>query len=291
MRNLIDLALSSSRSEPPRIVFCSSASVAISERCTPYVMCAYSRLHADIPDTPAIREIGVPPAAACGSGYSESKWVAERLLEVAAERTPLRPITIRIGQLSGTSSGYWKSIEWFPSLVRSSMFLKCFPSIDKVRSVVARSSHLITYKRSQSISLLPVDDAARAICEMRDSSTPILHLSHPHSTPWCTIRDAVASALELQTVPYNVWFGLLKKSGERMQQVEDAQENPGLKLLEFFRKANVNVDSAEAMGIPRLDMTTALTVSPYLREVEPLKEESIQVWVKHWRESGLLQSQ
>lgn len=124
---------------------------------------------------------------------------------------------------------------------------------------------------------------------MRNSTTPLLHLSHPHSTPWCTIRDAVASALELQTVPYNVWFGLLKKSGDRLQQVEAAQENPGLKLLEFFRQANVNVESAEAMGIPKLDMTVALTVSPYLREMGELEKASMQVWVKHWRESGLLQ--
>lgn len=83
-------------------------------------------------DTPAIPEIVVDPTAAIGNGYTESKWVAERLLEVVAQQTALRPITIRIGQLSGTSSGYWKPTEWFPSLVRSSVFLKCFPSIDKV---------------------------------------------------------------------------------------------------------------------------------------------------------------
>lgn len=74
-------------------------------------------------------------ACAVGSGYSESKWVCEQLLATAAERTPLKPIVVRIGQMTGSSTnGYWNPKEWAPTLFRSSASIGYLPSVAGVRN-------------------------------------------------------------------------------------------------------------------------------------------------------------
>lgn len=69
---------------------------------------------------------------AVGTGYSESKWVAERILDAAAERTALQPAVVRFGQVCGDGNGTWNETEWFPSLVKSALTLGCLPSLDGV---------------------------------------------------------------------------------------------------------------------------------------------------------------
>lgn len=90
--------------------------------------------HSDIDRSRPIQEGPVEPAVAVGAGYGESKWVAERLLEVASNQTSTPTVSVRIGQLSGSEgNGAWNYNDWFPSLVKSSVYLKCMPSTDKVR--------------------------------------------------------------------------------------------------------------------------------------------------------------
>lgn len=73
---------------------------------------------------------------AVGSGYGESKWVSERLLEIVASETSLDPIVVRVGQISGGPNGFWNENEWFPSMVRSSITMKVFPEGHQVSSPV-----------------------------------------------------------------------------------------------------------------------------------------------------------
>jgi thioester reductase-like protein len=80
------------------------------------------------------KESPIGPEVAVGSGYSESKWVSERLLEIAAAETPLQPTIIRVGQICGGPNGFWNDKEWVPSLIRSSIHLKCLPSSEQVNS-------------------------------------------------------------------------------------------------------------------------------------------------------------
>ena len=80
-----------------------------------------------------IEEKAVDATSAVGMGYSESKWVAERLLELAASKTTLRTVAVRVGQISGTSAGAWQRAEWFPSMIKSSVYLGCIPAAERVR--------------------------------------------------------------------------------------------------------------------------------------------------------------
>jgi thioester reductase-like protein len=88
--------------------------------------------HQNLRETAAFPERFVEPDLSVGVGYSESKWVAERMLELAALKTPLRPIVVRMTQVAGGINGYWKPDEWLPSIVESAMLVKCLPTLETV---------------------------------------------------------------------------------------------------------------------------------------------------------------
>jgi thioester reductase-like protein len=67
-----------------------------------------------------------------GGGYTESKWVSEAILARAAQQTALRPIIVRLGQLTGDANGSWNEREWFPSMVKSAFTVKCLPNLNAV---------------------------------------------------------------------------------------------------------------------------------------------------------------
>jgi thioester reductase-like protein len=77
-------------------------------------------------------ETFVEPELSLSAGYSQSKWVAERIFELAASETPLRSVVVRTTLIAGGSNGYWKADEWMPSIVESAMFIKCLPAMESV---------------------------------------------------------------------------------------------------------------------------------------------------------------
>jgi thioester reductase-like protein len=62
------------------------------------------------------------PTIAIGQGYSESKWVAERLLDAAGKHSGVSSAILRIGQIAGpvegarARRGIWNRQEWVPSV-------------------------------------------------------------------------------------------------------------------------------------------------------------------------------
>ena len=77
-------------------------------------------------------EVPVDASSAIGSGYPESKWIAEHVLRKSSERTGLPTVTVRLGQVTGNKVGYWNEREWFPALVKSALFTHCLPDIEGV---------------------------------------------------------------------------------------------------------------------------------------------------------------
>lgn len=85
---------------------------------------------------PPIPETQVDPSSAVWTGYSEAKWVAERILSNARESVDLPAVIVRLGQVCGDRKGYWKENEWFPPIVKSSLSLGCLPDMDEVSDTV-----------------------------------------------------------------------------------------------------------------------------------------------------------
>ncbi|KAF8585449.1 hypothetical protein K439DRAFT_1561338 [Ramaria rubella] len=100
VRNMIDLALKSLHASPPHVMFTSSI--------------GNVKSWADIP--PVAKSPVIDLSLINTSGYSESKWVSERILRTAGQSTPLHPVIVHVGQLSGGVNGNWNMREWFPAL-------------------------------------------------------------------------------------------------------------------------------------------------------------------------------
>ncbi|KAH8099950.1 acetyl-CoA synthetase-like protein [Cristinia sonorae] len=270
-RNLIDLALSSPYSSPAKLLLTSSIGV--------------TQFH---PEAGPVYEAPVPPESALSNGYTQSKWVIEYLFQVAQEYTRLRPVAVRVGQIAGGSSGAWNKTEWFPALLKSSQYLGCLPTMDRL------------------ISWIPADSMASAILDMRNSPYPILHLTHPRPVSWNTIITPISRALSLPLVPYGDWFEALRASQARTElstdEVELMQRNPALMLLDFYANAKAGKlstsvgdepnTSGEAMGLRTLDVSLAVEVALSLQEsqLDELGEKDAEKWIEYWKGIGFLTS-
>jgi hypothetical protein len=133
VRNLINFALESKLPRPPRFIFVSTVAVVTRESDS-----TSARRISDVLITSNSYKNPWPyPRRASGpgvrdlNGYSQSKWVSERILEVAAEQTSLRPVIVRVGQVSGGVNGCWNPLEWIPGIVQSAALTKSLPSLER----------------------------------------------------------------------------------------------------------------------------------------------------------------
>ena len=212
------------------------------------------------------------PESATVSGYSQSKWVSERILEIAAAQTPLRPVITRVGQVSGGVNGCWNPLEWIPGIVQSAALTRSLPSLGKV------------------ISLLPLQTSAQALVQVlgAKSATPTLylHLVNPTPSQWDGTFGYIAKKLDVPLVAYHQWFSKLK---EASTTVKNTQENSALRLLEFYGTL-IQESRPEVGGQPSCSAEVARGVCPVLNgeELRDLKVEEIQRWLDYWKSLDLL---
>ncbi|KAF8530083.1 putative polyketide synthase [Hysterangium stoloniferum] len=254
VRVLVDLALASSRPEPPRLLLLSSIGI------------FYNRKGTD----PAPEEPIFDGKRIIGTGYSESKWIAERILLKAGEKTPLRPIIVRAGQICGGNNGAWNTTEWFPALVKSAIYLGSLPEDDG------------------NISWTPLHTAAKALIEMLHTDRQVLHLSHPRPIAWSKIANFLSDTLQLSLKPYEEWLRTLEASASAaVCGSEDS--NPALRLLYYFKALEVGTnDAKEALGLPKLSVTEAIKASSALRDADQLTTMDAAYWVNNWENVGFL---
>ncbi|KAA1471161.1 acetyl-CoA synthetase-like protein [Dentipellis sp. KUC8613] len=254
VRHIIDLALSSPHPTLPHILFTSSISVV-----------------RNLPSDYLAPEHPLPNAiVALGNGYSESKWVAEQILERAARETGLPVTIVRVGQLSGDSThGHWNVKEWVPALVRGGQILGSLPM------------------RNERVTWLPIDVAATALLDMLHSTEPILHLVHPQPTHWESIFRRVSTRLGgLPLIRYGEWVERLRDAASKDiyatdGESDDARPNPAAVLMEFFERGEYGED------VP-LATEKAVKVSKTLREAKPIDDEDVDRFMEHWKKLGFL---
>ena len=75
----------------------------------------------------SVPEKRVEPSSATGTGYTESKWIVEEILHKFSVLAGLPTTIVRLGQVCGDKLGHWNEKEWFPALVKSSLFTHCLP--------------------------------------------------------------------------------------------------------------------------------------------------------------------
>ncbi|KAH0586648.1 hypothetical protein H2248_007864 [Termitomyces sp. 'cryptogamus'] len=218
--------------------------------------------------------------SAAGLGYSESKWVAEHILELAASAARLKVTIIRAGQLSGADNGCWKVTEWFPTLVRSSRLIGCLPSID------------------ERVSWVPVSAAARIISDVLQTDKPLryFHLVHPYRVHLMNLLSPIASYFSIPIVSFNEWLeklrGLLVNdptSGVSETTSYVPSDLRVLSLLDYFSVKNSS-DDFEKWQDSDIDITQMKLHSPTMssEQLLPLGCEDAHRWMAYWMSVGLL---
>ncbi|KAF5346966.1 hypothetical protein D9758_010089 [Tetrapyrgos nigripes] len=268
LRNLIDLALISNA----HLLYTSSIGI-----------------FQNIRNIHTLKSDFVHPEVSIGTGYTESKWVSEKL--IARAKLPGKATIVRVGQLCGDSKqGVWNRQEWVPRMVQSAFRLGCLPADDK------------------TISWIPVDIAARVIVDdylndIPDSgSARILHLANPNPVTWSdTIAPAIIEELggQIDLVPYDKWLARLEEEGKKSLDLEGDRklaELPAVQLLPFYKgvvksqQEEGKSRNGEAFGMPQMaldveDGKTALT-SKTLSSVQPLTRDDAVKWVRYWKKIG-----
>ncbi|KAJ6465896.1 putative polyketide synthase [Mycena vitilis] len=221
------------------------------------------------PETPI-----TDPCLNIRSGYLESKWVAERLVQMAADKGVLRTNVIRVGLLTGGDSGFWDTAHWMPRLAESAVHIGCLPDGDDL------------------VSWIPVKEAAAAISDMQDAMNDTIHLIHPRPTIWTSVMRPLASLIGVPLVPYAEWFARLQSTAQFVPQSGKKKDTgaAALKLLDFFHGGVERAPNMESMGlIPRVAGDKGTRNSTTLKESSSsLGRADVEKWVRYWRQVGFL---
>ncbi|EIW76918.1 acetyl-CoA synthetase-like protein [Coniophora puteana RWD-64-598 SS2] len=282
-RALVDLALSSRRPNPPKFVFISSIGAVA------HYVASHSNsipTHEQVPERPF-----QDPSLPAHSGYAESKYVAERILDAVCKCAGLRCAILRAGQLAGSSgSGYWNPREYVPILFASARMMGCVPG------------------DLPDAYWLPVDVAAKATVDMslsitginRDSSrshAEYYHLSNPTLTPWPVIVDRFLHAMmsSSQTTGDRVHSIRIVPSTEWLAELENLAHNydsethnsvttkvPALQLLQFFNDFAKRGPGAGGDMWVKLETTRALAMAHEI-DYGQISQELVKRYVR-WME-------
>ncbi|KAH7912004.1 L-aminoadipate-semialdehyde dehydrogenase [Hygrophoropsis aurantiaca] len=249
--NLINLALASPHAHPADFYFASSIS-------------AVASWPGPGPVPEAVTE---SPLVAQGIGYAQSKWVTEKLCQLASQTTPIRAGILRIGQMVGdTSHGVWNETEAI------SLIFKCADTIGILPDL------------EESLSWLPVDYAAKTILDVirqpSHDKCPVWHVLHPTFVKWTSVLSSLHQAgLQFKILSRLEWLKALNAS------TSDEVINPSRKLLTFYESKY-----GQAELLHRYPLTTELTqkTSRSLREAPVADDELVGKWVDSWRRTGFL---
>ncbi|KAF9255316.1 acetyl-CoA synthetase-like protein [Marasmius fiardii PR-910] len=225
----------------------------------------------------------VPPQAAIGNGYAESKWVVEKIILNASKECPnLTARIVRLGQICGSDyTGSWHEREWVPAMIQSASELGCIPKDDR------------------AVSWIPPYSAANAVLDFLDihnlnypqkSASTILHIRHPNPTPWTHLATTVAKELNVDVVPYEGWLKKLEDHQEDRKRRRDGSQLYASRLLPFYQgilRLN-HLDGREGFGMPLLDIRDAVRASRSLNELAKtrLGEEDVRRWLCYWTGNG-----
>ena len=295
VRNLVELARRTHdlRSVCPRIVFVSSVSSVLN-----YPLCS-----------PPASSTGVPEAMVVDSrcplatGYAQSKFAAERLLEAAAELCTVPVTIVRLGQVvqagadfSASPGGRRADRSWVAGLFRTSNALGCFPEnicdIDwlqqeeAVGALVELSLGSVVVSSSNDDDDGDDGDGGEHETKIDDpkSPTPLLdvfNLVNPFPpAPWSDLLPELKKQgvlkPEVGSVSLSEWVARLREAGDEGAGDEEEKKKgeslPGHKLLGFYESLGKGT-----RGV-RFSTERACAASRTLRRLQPVSAEVVARW-------------
>ncbi|ARV57926.1 polyketide synthase [Nostocales cyanobacterium HT-58-2] len=183
-------------------------------------------------------------------GYSQTKWVAEKLVKIAGERG--LPITIhRPPLIAGDSqTGISNTHDFTNLMVKGCLEMGAFPDVDYM------------------LDMSPVDYVSKAIVYLsmqKESIGKAFHLQHPEPMSFKMLVDWMRSfGFPIQLIPYDEWQALLITN-------VTSQENPLYTLRPFLLERW----SQEGLTIPDLYLQTKRPTISCQATLEALAGSSI----------------
>ena len=234
----------------------------------------WSAQHAGLVPEQPFSDFTVPGAI----GYSESKNVAERLLDIAKTRLNVKASICRVGQIAGPatgSKGMWNKQEWLPSLLLSSRHLGVLPE---------------SLATMNDIDWIPIDLLSTIIAKLGLHSAsapgmgiPVFHTVNPSIVNWDSLLPGIQKELgqDVKVVPFKTWLQALRASTREATTEESLDANPAVKLMDFYEGL-----LEDAHRIPKLETTETEMASPGLRAVGPVQSEWMMKWIRQWHGNG-----
>ena len=211
-------------------------------------------------------EIG--PSTDLQDGYSQSKWVAERLVQLAGRRG--LPVSIyRPGAVSGDSrTGAWKTDDFVCRMIKGCILLGKVPDL------------------GGEVNLVPVDYVSRAMITLSFNSHSFgkaFHLVNPHPRPLDEFVEHLQSrGYALEVVPEQQWRTELIATAMR------DTTNPLAALLSIFESVD-EAESDSSQGDIRFDCRNTLDG---LKETPivcpPVDAALIDTYFQNFEASGFL---
>jgi thioester reductase-like protein len=199
------------------------------------------------------------------NGYSEAKWVCERMLDETLRLYPdrFRTMVARLGQIAGSkTSGYWNPMEHFGFLVKSSQTLNVLPEVDG------------------KLYWTPVNDVAGTLSDLLLASNiphPFYHVDHPNGQPWKEMNGYLQAALKIPNlIPFRDWLERVRQAPQR--------NNPALMLSDFLESNYLRMSCGGLV----LDVSNTLEHSATLRSMAPVSEIVLKKYIHIWKEIGFL---
>ena len=243
------------------------------------------------------------PHDASPLGYSQSKWVTEKVCVAAqrclAERLGSQSLDqaisiVRVGQLCADETGVWNMSEAFPLMLSTAAITGCLPDLP-----------------DESLSWLPVDQAAKSVIEaatllrnMGDldviqlgtennnhvedttSDAQVLHVLNPHASPsWQQYLHWIQQDLSsdetsvVGAVKPSVWVQRLSSAIQEKHPDHPAQSLLGM-WQDRFGSDTLNPEAEDEKNtFPVFDTTRAKHSLSSMRDVHPLsRERAVQIW-------------
>ncbi|KAI1752885.1 putative polyketide synthase [Xylaria castorea] len=255
MRNLLDLAaaISANRAEGTKVSFQLISSIATVGH---YPL--HHGMHL-VPEVPMTIESVLP------TGYAEAKFVCERMLRetIALQPGRFRAMTVRLGQVAGSSSGYWNNMEHIAFILKSSQRLGVLPDL------------------SGSLSWTPVNDVAGTLVDLllpdeTASCCPVYHVENPVRQPWSEVISVLANSFGIPPsgiIPFQDWL-------DRVRGFDGSEmENPAARIVDFL----ANDFERMSCGGLVLSLSNTLKYSQTLRQVVPIDEDTLRRYIRAWK--------
>lgn len=208
--------------------------------------------------------LGDDPTVALTTGYAQSKYIIERVTQMAADHLSVPIRLLRVGQLCGsTTSGVWNTSEMWPIMFSTSVSLKALPTLP-----------------SKSVDWIPVDVAAQVISDiiLHDSLSiySVHNIVNPCPISWEALISMLKEVLGLEEIGIKEWVKRLQDLGEREEVV-------GMKLLDMFEGM---VEDQEASKIFETGKTQK--ISQELRDCPAVGAEWMRNYVLRWKKGGFM---